>query len=209
MPKTQLLIFPFNGNGLEALDALNDEIEFLGFVDDTPEKQGINQYGHRVFDRSAFDQFPDAQVLAVPGSPTSFRLRHQLIAGLNVSENRLATVVHPSAQVSKQARLGKNVLIMAHVVVCGNAVIGDHCVVLPQSVIHHDSSIGDYTLMGSGVVVAGYTRIGKSCYIGSKSSIINQIEIADGTLIGMGSNVIRSISNGAIIAGNPAKSIER
>lgn len=70
-----LLIFPYNGNGLEALDCLGKEYHFLGFVDDTPEKQGVNQYGHRVFDRSAFDQYPDAKVLAVPGGPLSFSTR--------------------------------------------------------------------------------------------------------------------------------------
>jgi hypothetical protein len=35
-----LLIFPCNGNGLKALDCLGDANELIGFVDDTPEKQG-------------------------------------------------------------------------------------------------------------------------------------------------------------------------
>jgi hypothetical protein len=48
MAKIKLLIFPYNGNGLEALDCLGDQFEFIGFVDDTPEKQGVTKYGHKV-----------------------------------------------------------------------------------------------------------------------------------------------------------------
>ena len=34
--KKKLLIFPFNGNGLEALDCIDKNYEFIGFVDAPP-----------------------------------------------------------------------------------------------------------------------------------------------------------------------------
>jgi hypothetical protein len=74
-----LLIFPFNGNGLEALDCLGGEFRLLGFVDDTPEKQGQNPCGYAVLSRSALGQWPEAHVLAVPGGPASFRSRRAVI----------------------------------------------------------------------------------------------------------------------------------
>jgi hypothetical protein len=40
-----LLVFPYNGNALEALDCVGDSYRFIGFVDDTPEKQGIERHG--------------------------------------------------------------------------------------------------------------------------------------------------------------------
>jgi len=205
MSKKQLLIFPYNGNGLEALDCLGDKFEFVGFIDDTPEKQGVNQYGHRVWGRNALQEMPDAQVLAVPGSPASFQTRDQIIEGLGLAQDRWATVIHQSAQVSQQAQIGKNVLIMANTVICGNAHIGDHCVILPLSVVHHDSSVGAYSLIGSGVVITGYSHVGKSCYIGSRTSISNYVHIADKTLVGIGSNVLKSILEPSVMVGNPAK----
>jgi len=51
-----LLIFPCNGNGLEALDCLGDEYECVGFVDDTPEKQRAGAYGLRVLPRAALNE---------------------------------------------------------------------------------------------------------------------------------------------------------
>lgn len=199
-----LLIFPCNGNGIEALDCLGSGFKMLGFVDDTPAKQGATVHGQDVHSRMAFDRWPEAMVLAVPGSPTSYLTRASVVEGLGVDPARFASVIHPSAQISSMASIGRNVLIMAGVVVTSNAVIGDHVCLLPNTVVHHDARIGAWTLVGSNVTVAGGTQIGKNCYIGSGSSIMNGLRISDGTLVGLGSNVIRSPSPGSRIAGNPA-----
>ena len=204
----QLLIFPFNGNGLEALSCLDKRHELIGFVDDTKEKQGANAFGFRVFSRVVISKNANTKILAVPGSAASYKERDAIIRSLNIMPERFATVIHPSANVSPLARIGHNVLIMAGVVITANAVIGDHVCILPNTVIHHDAEIGDYTLIGSNVTVAGYTKIGRKCYIGSGSSVINNISIGAGTLVGMATNVIRSFPADSKIIGNPAKQIK-
>ncbi|MFN8700225.1 MAG: NeuD/PglB/VioB family sugar acetyltransferase [Flavobacteriales bacterium] len=202
---TQLLIFPCNGNGIEALDCLGPGIECVGFIDDTPEKQGTTAAGVPVFSRKALQDYPDAVVLAVPGSPTSFPQRDAIIASLELPASRFATVIHPGAHVSSGAAIGYNVLIMAGAVITSNARVGNHVCMLPNSVLHHDSVIGDYTLVGSQVVIAGNTEVGRKCYIGSASSLINGIRIGDHSLVGMGSNVICSLPENSKVVGNPAK----
>lgn len=202
--KRKLIIFPMNGNGLEALDGLSDEFEFVGFIDDTPEKIGRHAR-FEVFPRSLLSRVPDALVLAVPGSPTSFRTRRKVIESLGIPDERFARVVHPGAHVADRSVLGGNVLVMAGVVVSSSVRVGSHVCILPNSVVHHDASIGDYSLLGSGVSVAGNVRIGEGCYVGSGSSLREGIEIGDGALVGLGSTVIRSVPPGVVVAGNPAK----
>lgn len=204
-----LLIFPYNGNGLEALDCLGDRYRLIGFVDDTPVKQGRSAHGHDVFDRSAFERFPDAKVLAAPGGPASFRARADIIAGLGLDATRFARVVHPAARVSPLAMIGMNVMIMAGVVITSTVAIGDHVCVLPNTVIHHDSKIGDWSLIGSNVTVAGDVFIGDNCYIGSGSSIMNGVKVGAGAMLGLGSNLIRDVAPGQTVAGNPAVPIAR
>ncbi len=202
-----LLIFPCNGNAVEALDCLGDAHRLVGFVDDTPAKQGTLTFGHRVLPRTALQEHGSANVLAVPGSPASFRGRRALIEGLGVDLDRYARVIHPSAQVSPLAQIGRNVLVMAGVVITSNAVIGDHVCILPNSVIHHDVIIGDWTLVGSGVLLAGGVTVGQNCYIGSGATVMNGVEIGERALIGLGSNVIRSVAAESTVAGNPARKI--
>lgn len=202
-----LLIFPCNGNGVEALDCLGDAFRLIGFIDDTPEKQGRTVHGQPVFGRDALQRWPDAYVLAVLGSPTSYRIRKKMIDGLMIPIERFATVIHPAATVSPLAVIGRNVLIMAGVVITSNSVIGNHVCVLPNTVIHHDAVIGDWSLIGSNVTIAGAAIIGENCYIGSGTSIMNGLDVGDGALVGLGSSVIKSVPAQAKIAGNPARQI--
>jgi sugar O-acyltransferase (sialic acid O-acetyltransferase NeuD family) len=200
-----LLIFPYNGNGLEAIDCLGTEFNFVGFIDDTPEKQGISPFGFEVFSREILSKYPSALILAVPGSPSSYSIRKKIIDDLEISHERFATVIHPKASVSPFAKVGKNTLVMSGVVLTSNCIIGDHVCILPNTVIHHDSTIGNYTLIGSNVTIAGNTSIENNCYIGSGTSVINGISIGEHSLIGMGTNVIKSIPKYSKTVGNPAR----
>jgi sugar O-acyltransferase (sialic acid O-acetyltransferase NeuD family) len=202
---TLLLIFPFNGNGLEALDCLGSDFQLIGFIDDTAAKQGPTRTGHTVFARDALRRWPEAKLLAVPGSPTSFRSRHSVIESLCIEPERFARVIHPTARVSPLATIGHNVLIMAGVVVTSNAVVGDHVCVLPNTVIHHDVTVGDWSLIGANVTLAGGVTVGDNCYVGSASTVMNGLTIGTGALVGLASTVIRDIAAGATVAGSPAR----
>ncbi|HVN98140.1 MAG TPA: acetyltransferase [Syntrophorhabdaceae bacterium] len=207
MTKEDLLIFPRNGNGLEALHCVGPRLHLIGFIDDDEKKQGTDPLGHRVLTRDALDVYPRAGVLAVPGSPDSYRARMDIIHGLCPDDRRFVSIIHPSAQVSPFAQVGFNTLIMAGVAITGNAVIGNHVIILPNTVIHHDSEISDWSIIGSGVTIAGSVTIGENCYIGSGSHIMHGLSIGDRTLIGLGSTVIRTVEADLKAAGNPARII--
>jgi sugar O-acyltransferase (sialic acid O-acetyltransferase NeuD family) len=203
MLKQKLLIFPYNGNGLEALDCIDySKYDFLGFIDDDCQKKP-EQY--EIFSRAILSKHPEFSILAVPGSPTSYHMRANIISSLNVNPSNFVSIVHPKASIGKNVKIGYNCLIMAGVVITSNAQIGNHVVVLPNSVIHHDAHVKDYTLVGSNVVIAGGTIIGDNCYIGSGTNVINNIEIGPNTLVGLGSNVVSSVASNVIVIGNPAK----
>lgn len=202
-----LLIFPCNGNGIEALDCLDETYELIGFVDDAVEKRGTRVAGYPVFGREALTGHRAARVLAMPGSPSSYKSRPKIVKGLGVAADRFTTVIHPRATVSPLARIGRNVLIMAGVVITSNAVIGDHVCILPNTVVHHDAVVGPWSLIGSSVTIAGGTVIEENCYIGSGSSVIQGVKLREKCLVGLGANVIRNVAANARVAGNPAREI--
>jgi sugar O-acyltransferase (sialic acid O-acetyltransferase NeuD family) len=209
MNRKKLLIFPYSGTGLEALDAISDEYDLLGFIDDDPGKQGTGSHGWRVHDRSVLQSYTDSLVLLVPGSPTSYLHREELISSFGIDRKRFAVLIHPWARVSPLARLGTNILIMAGVVITSDAWIGDHVCVLPNTVIHHGVQIDDFALIGTQVCLAGEVKIGRNAYIGSGTTVLGGVTVGERALIGMGSNVLRTVEPGSRVAGNPAREIGR
>jgi sugar O-acyltransferase (sialic acid O-acetyltransferase NeuD family) len=206
MAKDKLLIFPYNGNALEALDCINfDKFDFIGFVDDDSAKRSTE---YDVFPRSILQTYPEFRMLAVPGSPTSYLKRAEIIDSLQINVHRFVTVIHPNASIGRNVSIGYNCLVMAGVVITSNAYLQNHVCVLPNSVIHHDAVVKNYSLIGSNVVIAGNTTIGQSCYVGSGTNIINGIQIGDCSLVGLGSNVIRNVPANAKVAGNPARDVK-
>jgi len=205
--RDKLILFPCNGNAKEALDCIDyKKYDLIGFVDDDNLKTGKKILGYKVFNRGLFDEFPNSKVLAVPGGPSNYKIRCEILNNLKLNKSRYISIHHPKASISKHAKIGLNCLFMEGVVIKANAEIGDNVCILPNSVIHHDSKIDDNCLIGSMVVVAGNVSVGKNCYIGSKSSIKNDLTISPNTLVGIGSNVVTNSIGNEIIYGNPAKS---
>jgi UDP-3-O-[3-hydroxymyristoyl] glucosamine N-acyltransferase len=155
---------------------------------------GLEQYSpydkNDIYDaRELIKKYEDAFVLAVPGSPKGYLKRKATINSLAVERSRFATIVHPSVVRAPDSVIGYNTLLMAHVVVSCGVRIGNHCIVLPNTVLAHDSSAGDYGCIGSNVSISGSVCIGSECYIGSGVKIRENIRIGERTLIGLGSNV--------------------
>jgi UDP-perosamine 4-acetyltransferase len=207
LSKKKLYIFPFGGNALEALDCLNNDFKFAGFIDDDPSKHNTYWNNFKIHPRDIINEDKDAYFLAVQGSPDTFKQRQNLIQSLCIDKNRYSNIIHPNSSISNYANIGYNCLIMSGVIINSTSKIGNHVLILPNTVIHHHAEIEDYTIVGSQVVVAGHSKIRKNCYIGSGSKIINNIEIGKNTLIGLGSVVINNIGENKKVAGNPAKQL--
>jgi sugar O-acyltransferase (sialic acid O-acetyltransferase NeuD family) len=208
----KLLLFPFGGNAREALLSVlaanerRNEWDIVGFMDDDPARLGAECCGIRVLGgRELLHEFPDALVLAVPGSPTSFPRRKQVIDSLGLAEERFATIIHPTVSVAPDARIGHNTLLMANVVISCGVTVGNHCVVLPNTVISHDSMVADCCCIGSNVSISGSVSIGFSCYVGSGTRMREKVTIGNQTLLGLGANVIADIPAQVVAAGNPAR----
>lgn len=208
----QLLLFPFGGNAREAVMsvfALNERgpaWDLVGFIDDDRSLRGKECCGVRVLGgRELLRELPDAFVLAVPGSPTNYAHRKEIIDAIGVDRSRFATVCHPSVAISPDAAIGVNTLLMANVVVTAGVTIGSHCVILPNTVVSHDSVVSDYCCIGSNVSISGSVTLGSHSYLGSGTRVREKVSIGERTLVGIGSNVIADIPAGVLAVGNPAR----
>lgn len=214
MTPKKIIIFGTGGNCIDILDTLLDindargelVYECAGFLDDHEPNWGKMFNGVPVLGPlSASGQYPDCYFVNGIGSVNNFWKKETIIASSGLTEDAFETIIHPTASVSRFARLGKGVVVYQNVTITSNANIGNHVVVLPGAVISHDDIIGDYTCIAGGVCISGGVTVGKSCYLGTNCCLNSMIKIGDCSLVGMGSVVLRDVPDRTVVVGNPAR----
>lgn len=115
-----------------------------------------------------------------------------------------ATLVHPSAQVSRRTELGPGVSVDAGSVLAGLSRIGPHVRVGRRVSLGHHLEIGAFSTVHPGAIVSGNCRLGKRVTVGTGAVIIDGITIGDGAVIAAGAVVTRDVPPRALVAGNPA-----
>jgi sugar O-acyltransferase (sialic acid O-acetyltransferase NeuD family) len=207
--RTPLVILGTGGNSLDLAETgqlLRDAWEVRGFLDDARRVGEEPLPGLRVL--GTLDQartLDGVRFISGIGSSRSFTGKPALVRRVGVPDSRYATLVHPTASVSRYASLGSGVGILQGATVTVRASIGDHVIVLPSAVVSHDCVVGSHSCIAGGAVLSGGVVLGENCYVGSNASIREGVRLGSGCLIGMGAVVVRDVPPGEVWAGVPAR----
>lgn len=105
--------------------------------------------------------------------------------------------------------IGNDVEIGALVVVArgtlDDTIVSDFVKIDDHVFIAHNVNVGESSLIIAGAEISGGVRIGRNVWIGPQASILEQISVGNGAMVGLGSVVIRSVPDGAVVAGSPAR----
>lgn len=121
---------------------------------------------------------------------------------------RFATVVHPTARVSRKAVLAEGVLVSAGAVIAVNARIGAHVLVNRGALVGHDTELGRFVTLGPGANVAGACRIGDGTYVGAGAVVIDHVTVGEGSVVGAGAVVTRDVPAHVMVLGVPARVVK-
>lgn len=141
--------------------------------------------------------------------------RHRIIARNNHKRQELvhemrsrnligATIVHPTAVVSPGAKLGRNVYVGAHTVICHGAHIHDHALIRDQAYVSHGVVIGEDTVVQIKSTITGDVHVGRHCYIGINATVIHRgsyesvMTLGDNVVIHPGLTVLQALPDGAV-----------
>jgi len=115
------------------------------------------------------------------------------------------TLIHPSAVVAADVRLGEGCQIMAGSVLQPGVKCAENVIINTRAGVDHDCVIGEHTHISVGATLSGSIHIGSRCFIGAGSTLIQGVSIGDDCLIAAGAVVVSNISDSEKVAGVPAR----
>jgi sugar O-acyltransferase (sialic acid O-acetyltransferase NeuD family) len=206
-----LVILGTGGSALDVLDivvAINNVAptwQIAGFLDDAKPP------GSRHLDFEVLGPLRSAPrdrgtwFINTIGSDRSYRRRPEILASTGLPPDRFATLVHPGAAVSAQARLGRGVCVNFGVSIGGGARISDQVTLCPGVIVGHDAVVEDFTILAPGAIVSGFVHVGRACYLGAGAVVRQNVHVGAGALVGMGAAVVRDVAPETVVVGNPAR----
>lgn len=213
---TQPLIILGSGGGahdvldiVDAINAVRPTWSVVGFLDDGRPARTVYLDLPVLGRLSEAARFEGHQFVSVIGSDASFRRRPAVVASTSVPPERFATLIHPTASVSARAEIGRGTVINFGVAVGGGTRVGDQVSLGPGVIVGHDCTIEAYAMAAPGAAVSGFVRLGRACYVGARAVVRQRLTVGAGALLGMGAVVVRDVSAGQTVVGNPARPIER
>ena len=203
-----LYIVGAGGFGREVYGWLHDmgntpDWKFSGFLDDNPDALKGLDYAEGVV-APATDFQVNAKQLFVCGIgdvQTKIKLCQLLLDQGAV----FLTVIHPTAVIGKNVRLGHGVVLCPGVVLTSDIEVGAMTMINCQSSAGHDVRIGDWCTISAHCDLTGHTQLGRGVFMGSGARIIPGKSVGDHAVVGAGSVVIRSVANKQKVFGNPAR----
>jgi len=135
--------------------------------------------------------------------------RHRVVNALNALLPGFAfvTAVHPSAQIGRNATIGRGSVVMAGAVINPNARVGEFCVVNTNASLDHGSVMGDFSGLLPNASTGGNVRIGAFAALCQGANIIHGVEIGEHTVIGAGATVLENMPPRVVAYGTPARVI--
>jgi len=119
----------------------------------------------------------------------------------------IPVIISPLAYVTKNANIGEGTIIMPFAVIDVNVTVGRNCIIQYYTMLSHGAVMEDHCHVSVNCVL-GKCNIGKGTFIGVNSWINNGVTIPPYTIIGSASNVLKTIEEPGIYAGNPSRRIK-
>jgi sugar O-acyltransferase (sialic acid O-acetyltransferase NeuD family) len=193
----------------QAVHALNDNgagWRLLGYLDDDPARHGLVIDGIPVLGgRDLVEQLPGASFVVCTGRPGDYVSRLRIVHELGLPPDRYATIVHPSASVSRSSSIGAGSVLLAQVTLTAAVTVGAHVAIMPHVTLTHDAVVEDFVTIASGVNLGGGARVQRAAYLGAGALIGENRAVGAFSLVGMGAVVTRDVPEREVWVGIPAR----
>jgi len=206
MERVPLVVFGASAHGKVVAEAARQGGAYAlkGFLDDDRSKWDKPFHGLTVLgglDRlSGLD--PRTQVALGIGANRDRRFNFGRLLGAGA---RFATIVHPSASISRGASLGDGTFVGPLAVVHVDARVGRGVIINSAAVVEHDNAVGDWVHLSPNAVTGGTVTIGSGTHLGLGATVLPNLTVGTWCVVGAGAVVTKSIPDLCVAYGVPAR----
>jgi len=213
--ETKVIIIGGKGAAVVVAEQIYDaqlkgnDVEMLGFAFDD-ETFGTEINGFPILCKTydackKYSDYSDVKFIFQLYRPDLMKERIEILKSYGIPKDKFYTFIHPTSMVARSAKIGFGCSILANTVINANVIIGNHCTINANCLIGHDTQMGDNNFIAGHVAMGSNNKMGCANFLGLNSTYNNYVSIGDYCFVGMASVVVKSLSNGAKVLGNPAK----
>lgn len=210
-----IIILGGQGDGLvvasfieDLINTKKEKINLVGFLNDSTENEidGYPVLGKLKNALSFCKQDDIFFVSALLKAKYSYS-RSKLIESLNIPLSKFLTIIHPTATISKSAKIGRGTVIGPHATIMPNVMISNHCSIRASANIGHDCILEDFCYIGPNSTLTGRSKMKVGSHLGPNACVLDSKVLGSYSVVGIVSCVVNDVNDFDIVFGCPARKI--
>ena len=133
--------------------------------------------------------------------------KQRIVTGLAARGAQFATLIHPTAVIGLNCRIGDGAILCPGVVVTSHVTLGRFVTLNLGATVGHDARLGDWCTLYVHADLAGKVSLGEAVLAGSHSFVLPGVTVGARAVVGAGAVVTRHVPARSSVFGVPAKVI--
>ena len=191
---------------IEDINKVTPSWNIRGYIDDIKGDCGEVLHGYRILGTGEIlkDLSDTTCIIIAISDPASKESIYEKIKNCRI---RFPILIHPSARVAGNARIGEGSVIGIDCIVSTDVTIGRHVFLNMRTVVGHDTVINDFCSCLVNCIIAGGVRIGDCSLLGSGCIIMEKKALGTKCKVSMGSVVSFDVEDHRVVMSRPSKSM--
>lgn len=120
---------------------------------------------------------------------------------------KFISLIHERAEISKNVLIGDGCIICPQSRISCDVSLGDFVTIQPYVFVGHDAKINDWCHVNTNVSISGFVTLSEGVTIHTSAVLVPKILIGENSIVGAGSVALNDVPANATVFGNPARAI--